>query len=123
MNDVELTQDETKFIQHLINKFAAEIQDESPCWHIPYFTQHVEIPLYVRWFETTPLTTTGEIVMWNDGDYDSLRIPDDPRKQSIGNKTVLRFLFPSRVADRCAHFGLRAIFQDDTRRATDAERP
>ena len=73
MDNVELTPDESKFVQYLINNFAAVIQDEGLCWHIPYFTQHLAIPLYVRWFEITALTTTGEIVMWNDGDYDSLK--------------------------------------------------
>lgn len=42
-------------------------------------------------------------------------------KQPFGYKTVLGFRFHSRVADSCAHCGLRALSQDDIRRATDAE--
>jgi len=42
--------------------------------------------------------------------------------QPFAYRTVLGFRFPSRVADRCAHGGLRALSQDDIRRATEGER-
>lgn len=44
-------------------------------------------------------------------------------KQPFGYKTFLGFRFPSRVADSCAHCGLRALSQDDIRRATNAAQP
>lgn len=79
MADVELTPDESQLVRHLINNFAAEIQDKTLHCYIPYITQYQAIPLYCGWFETTALTATGEIVMWSaEGDYDGLRKPDDP---------------------------------------------
>ena len=35
--------DESKLIQHLINRFAEKIPDEGLCWHISYFTQYLAI--------------------------------------------------------------------------------
>ncbi len=80
MADVELTPDESQFVQDLINNFAVENQNSNLRWQIPHVTQHDAIPLYCGWFETIGLTATGEIVMWNaEGEYDDLRKPDDPQ--------------------------------------------
>lgn len=79
MPDVELTPDESQFIQHLIDNFPVENQDSNLRWQIPHVSQHQVIPLYLGWFETIGLTAPGEIVMWNaEGEYDGLRKPDDP---------------------------------------------
>lgn len=105
MADVELTPDESQFVRHLINNFAAEIHDKTLHYYIPYITQHQAIPLYCGWFETTALTATGEIVMWSaEGDYDGLKKPDDPhlvmcsRMDGLRRYPQLKSLRPVRPA-------------------------
>ena len=106
MPDVELTPDESQFVRHLINNFAVENQDSNLRWQIPYVTQHQAIPLYYGWFETTALTATGEIVMWNaEGEYDGLRKPNDPhivmcsRMEGLQRYPQLKSLRPARPDD------------------------
>lgn len=41
-------------------------------------------------------------------------------KKPFAYRKALGFRFPSRVADSCAHCGLRALSQDDIRQATEA---
>jgi hypothetical protein len=103
--DVELTPDESQFVQDLINNFAVENQNSNLRWQIPHVTQHDAIPLYCGWFETIGLTATGEIVMWNaEGEYDDIRKPDDPqivmcsRMEGLQRYPQLKSLRPVRPA-------------------------
>lgn len=101
---VELTSEQSLLIRRLINGFV-DRPPEKLDWQIPLVREHDALPLYIGWTETTAITSSGDIVVWNtETDVSFIQEIDTQLFHAslmagVKRYPDLQFLIPSRPDD------------------------